>query len=141
MLKRIVMLCLAVTLVTPVAAEAHHRRGPCNTHWRDPGHPNHEQENVERLVRICARHFGVDVSTAVVIAGRESSFRPRAYNPTGCEGWGCKGVYQHHMKYWPDRTRLLRNSWDVGHSPFNARANILITMRMVDRGGWGPWSL
>ena len=69
---------------------------------------------------------------ALAVADRESQFRPNAYNPSGCAG-----IYQHMLKYWPGRAAAYGFP---GWSAFNARANIIVTMRMVVQDGWGPWS-
>jgi hypothetical protein len=89
---------------------------------------------VKKLIRCTARHYGVSADKALYVARRESRFRPKAYN-----GWSCaKGIYQHLCRYWPSRASAYGfNDW----SAFNARANIVVTMRMVRRGGWGPWGL
>ena len=87
---------------------------------------------VKKLIRCAAHHYGVNVDKALYIAARESRFRPKAYND-----WSCaKGIYQHLCTYWPVRAK------DYGFrdwSAFNARANIMVTIRMVKRHGWGPW--
>ena len=98
----------------------------CRIDWRE-GRPE-----VKHLIRCAARHYGVSVDRAIYYARRESRFHPRAYN-----NWSCaKGIYQHLCRYWPNRARTYGfNDW----SAFNARANIIVTMRMVRRAGWGPW--
>ena len=50
---------------------------------------------------------------------------------------GCAGIYQHMLKYWPGRADAFGFP---GWSAFNARANIIVTMEMVRRAGWGPWA-
>ena len=90
--------------------------------------------HVKQLIRCAASHHGVSTSTALYVAWRESRYRPSAYNAAG----GAAGVYQHLVKYWPDRAADYGfKNW----SPFNARANIMVTMRMVRQYGWSPWSL
>lgn len=87
---------------------------------------------LKRLLRCAARYYGVNVDKALEIAKRESRFVPTAYNATTC----AKGIYQHLCKYWPTR------AYDFGFrdwSAYNARANIIVTMKMVRRYGWGPW--
>jgi len=98
----------------------------CRIDWRE-GRPE-----VKHLIRCAARHYGVNVDRAIYYARRESRFHPRAYN-----NWSCaKGIYQHLCRYWPNRARTYGfNDW----SAFNARANIIVTMRMVRRYGWAPW--
>ena len=83
-----------------------------------------------------ANHWQVPggATTAVSIAWRESRFRADAYNPSGAEG-----VYQHMRQYWPGRAAAYGFP---GASAFNARVNVIVTMRMVRRlGNWSPWGL
>jgi hypothetical protein len=87
---------------------------------------------VKKLIRCAAHHYGVSADMALYVAHRESRFRPTAFNGYSC----AKGIYQHLCRYWPTRASTYGfNDW----SAFNARANIMVTMRMVRRGGWGPW--
>ena len=90
--------------------------------------------HVKQLIRCAASHHGVSTKRSLYVAWRESRYRPSAYNAAG----GAAGIYQHLLKYWPDRAA------DFGFrrwSAFNARANIMVTMRMVKHYGWGPWAL
>ena len=100
----------------------------CNIDWRKG------TWQVKQLIRCAAAHWHVPggAGTALAIADRESQFRPRAYNPSGCAG-----IYQHMLRYWPGRAA---DYGFTGWSAFNARANIIVTIKMVKRGGWGPWS-
>jgi hypothetical protein len=100
----------------------------CPIDWRQSA------QHVKRLIRCAAEHHGVSTSTALYIAWRESRYRPSAYNAAG----GAAGIYQHLLKYWPDRAADFGfKDW----SAFNARANIMVTMRMVRQYGWDPWAL
>ncbi|MGZ5307138.1 MAG: transglycosylase SLT domain-containing protein [Actinomycetota bacterium] len=89
---------------------------------------------IKQLIRCAADHWNVPggESTALAIADRESQFHPNAYNSSGCAG-----IDQHMLRYWPGRATAYGFS---GWSAFNARANIIVTMRMVEQDGWGPWS-
>jgi hypothetical protein len=89
---------------------------------------------VKHLIRCAAEHWNVPggVAMALAIADRESHYQPRAYNPSGCAG-----IYQHMLRYWPGRAAAYGFR---GWSAFNARANIIVTMRMVHLAGWGPWA-
>jgi hypothetical protein len=100
----------------------------CNIDWRKG------TWHVKQLIRCAATHWHVPggADTALEIADRESQFRPRAYNSSGCAG-----IYQHMLRYWPGRAS---DFGFPGWSAFNARANIIVTIRMVKRFGWGPWS-
>lgn len=96
--------------------------------WRSTWH-------VKRLIRCSAHHWGVPggATKALSIARRESRFHPGAYNAYS----GASGIYQHLRRYWPGRA----STWGFsGWSAFNARANIMVTMRWVHRlRSWHPW--
>lgn len=89
---------------------------------------------VKQMVRCAARHYHVPggAAHALYIANRESRFQPHAYNASS----GAEGIYQHLARYWPGRSTTFGFH---GWSAFNARANIIVAMRMVKAGGWGPW--
>lgn len=90
--------------------------------------------HVKRLIRCAAEHYEVSTRKALYIAWRESRYRASAYNEAG----RAAGIYQHLLKYWPDRAETYGfPDW----SAFNGRANIMVTMRMVRRIGWGPWAM
>jgi len=87
---------------------------------------------VKKLIRCSAHFYGVNADKALYIANRESHFRPKAYNDSSC----AKGIYQHLCVYWPGRAKTYGfRDW----SAFNARANIMVTIRMVKKHGWAPW--
>jgi len=127
----VLVLAAALTLLVTTPASAHPKsRIPhriCNYDWRAGTH------QVKGLIRCAARHWNVPggANKALAIAYRESRYDPHAYNSSGAEG-----IYQHLRRYWPGRARTYGFP---GYSAFNARANIIVTMRMVKRGGWGPW--
>jgi hypothetical protein len=87
---------------------------------------------VKQLIRCAAAYYGISAERSLYIANRESNFKPKAYNSSSC----AKGVFQHLCRYWPDRAYAYGFK---GWSAFNARANIIVTMRMVRRYGWEPW--
>lgn len=113
-------------------------RGPCTSiDWRT-GH-NHRMELLRCAIRWRAVEGGYD--KAHYIAHRESGsyMDPKAYNPSS----GACGIFQHLQKYWAGRAKAyLQRSWFPRHWPVsckNARANMLVTVAMAHRGGWGPW--
>ena len=81
--------------------------------------------------------------TALIVADRESHYRPWAFNPSS----GASGLFQHIASYWPGRAAALghhrgwfgKGSWPL--SPFNARANAMVTAIMTRNGDWSPWSM
>jgi hypothetical protein len=90
---------------------------------------------VRRLVLCAATYYHVPggPAKALAIADRESRLYPRAYNRYS----GAMGIYQHLARYWPGRAAAYGFR---GWSGFNARANIIVTMKMVKQlGGWWPW--
>jgi hypothetical protein len=119
--------------VTPRRAAETRRLGAqprrvCAIQWRK-GTPF-----VKKLIRCAAHHFRVPggPAKALQVASRESKFAPRAFNARSC----ALGIYQHLCRYWRGRARAFGfGRW----SPYNARANIFVTMRMVRLEGWAPW--
>ena len=98
----------------------------CRIDWR------RSTWHVRKLIRCAASHYDVGVRRSLRVAFRESRYRPRAFNSSSC----AKGIYQHLCRYWSDRAETYGFS---DRSAFNARANIIVTMRMVRRAGWAPW--
>ena len=90
--------------------------------------------HVKKLIRCAAEYYGIWPRKALYIAWRESRYRPSAYNEAG----DAAGIYQHVLKYWPERAETYGFA---GWSAFNARANIIVTMQMVRRIGWSPWAV
>jgi hypothetical protein len=88
--------------------------------------------HVKKLIRCAAGYYDVSPRKALYIAWRESRYQASAYNRRG----DAAGIYQHVLKYWPDRAETYGfPDW----SAFNGRANIVVTMQMVRRIGWDPW--
>jgi hypothetical protein len=116
----------AVAAVTATASGGGTRLCPID--WRQSAW------HVKKLIRCAAERYGISQRKALYIAWRESRYQPDAYNRAG----RAAGIYQHLLIYWPERARQYGfPEW----SPFNARANILVTMRMVRDHGWWPWAL
>jgi soluble lytic murein transglycosylase-like protein len=114
--------------VAPAAGEAYSYtpRKICAIDWRAG------TTEVKHLIRCAARHWGVNADKALSVAHRESLFDPHAYNASSC----AKGIYQHLCRYWPERAD---DYGFKGRRAFNARANIIVTMKMVRRDGWAAW--
>lgn len=131
-----------------LVAERSANRGPCDEE-RYEVKPAMGAETVHRKVRALIRcvvgRWSVEggAAKAVCVAGRESGWWPWAHNESS------KGLFQHMVTYWADRVaRWLRPEWfwqlrdddpDTYPSVFNARAQSIVTARMVHAGGWGPW--
>jgi hypothetical protein len=124
-----ILTMVPATISRAAITEVRHQARPkvCNYDWQEG------TWQIKQLIRCAADHWNVPggASTALAIADRESQYHPNAFNPSGCAG-----IYQHMLKYWPGRAAEYGFA---GWSAYNARANIIVTMRMVQGGGWGPW--
>lgn len=139
-LRRVFVATLILTALTttfPVAtasavtAEASYTYTPrtiCPVDWREG------RWAVKKLIRCAANYYGVSVEKALYVANRESNYEPDAYNASSC----AKGVFQHLCTYWPGRAHSYGFK---GWSPYNARANTIVSMKMVRRYGWSPWGV
>lgn len=99
----------------------------CDIDWRDG------KREVKHLIRCAARRWDVPggPEKALDVARCESGFNPKAYSS------GNAGVYQHAVKYWPDRAEAYGfPDWSV----YNGRANVIVSIRMAHRHGWDAWS-
>lgn len=65
--------------------------------------------------------------------------------------YGSAGVFQQNTRYWQDRVdSFLRKRWFtnaewkrlhlIPSGAYNPRANVIVSVRMANAGGWGPWS-
>lgn len=126
-------LFLLVPAVTSTAAAQARDEGVppriCDIDWR------RGTWHVRQLIRCAEERWPVPggASMALYVAERESDFRPDAYNSYS----GASGIFQHLERYWSGRADAFGFG---GWSAFNARANIMVTMRMVHGlGSWSPW--
>lgn len=97
----------------------------------------------DREVRMTIRaavhrwHVAGGVPKAMSVARCESGFEARAYNPSS----GAAGVFQQLARYWRGRqNRYDSHRWHLGESVFNARANVIVSIRQAHQAGWGAWS-
>jgi hypothetical protein len=100
----------------------------CDIEWR------RSTFQLKRLIRCAARRWNVSGGPhkAIRVARCESRLDPHAYNPGGYAG-----VFQQATRYWPGRATTYGFH---DYSVFNGRANIMVSVRMAHRGGWGPWA-
>ena len=129
-------IALTLALSNPLAAAARTREtkipaSVCDYDWRKG------EWHVKQLIRCAADRWRVPggARMALYVASRESHYRPKAYNTYS----GASGVFQHLSRYWPGRADAYGFG---GWSAFNARANIMVTMRMVrSTGDWSDWNV
>lgn len=75
-----------------------------------------------------------DVTKAVRIAWCESSFNPRAVNPSS----GASGLFQHLPGYWEERSTAAGYP---GADIFDPEANVAVAAWLVyEKGGWSHWT-
>jgi hypothetical protein len=135
----VAVLVAAVVAVGPFlpapGADAHWLSGPC-------AFTRHAGESIQHLsVReiMCAvGRFGPvpgGPHRAICIARRESGLIPTAASrPTGMY----VGLYQHLAAAWPHRfAEYTSPGWRLPSSPFSARSNAIVTIRMV--AAMGRW--
>lgn len=149
------VLATMAPLIHAPPARAETPTGPCTGYrWlakdvSGPDRPIIVAERVADLIWCAVRRWPVPggYQKALDIAYRESRLLWWAANPSraACDdGWGSCGVYQHAARYWPGRVRhYLRPEWFPNTWPdvpwWNARANVIVAIRMAHTGGWGPW--
>jgi hypothetical protein len=74
--------------------------------------------------------------TAICIADVESGLHPEATSETG----EYLGLFQHAAEAWPGRYETwTREAWALDESALSGRTNAIVTIRMVNANGWGPW--
>jgi hypothetical protein len=93
----------------------------------------------KRLIQCAADRWPVEggAEKAICIAERESGLIPTASSPTGMY----VGLFQHSAADWPRRfDEWTRPYWRLKENPYNGRTNAIVTIRMANAEGWGPWA-
>jgi hypothetical protein len=136
---RLLAVALAIGAIAPLgvarADEGDERPGPCPiVRAEDQG----VQDWVRDLIRCAERRWEVPggAEKAICIAQAESGLDPKAVSEDGTY----VGLFQHSAAAWPDRyEEWTRRAWALDERPLNGRTNVIVTIRMVNAGGWGPW--
>jgi len=92
-----------------------------------------------RIITCAAERWPVPggAERAICIADRESGLIPTAQSPTGMY----LGLFQHSAEAWGDRyLEWTRPVWQLKPNALNGRTNAVVTMRMANAFGWGPWA-
>jgi len=125
----------SAVLALSLPASAHHREGPCDVHLRDG---ETVQRQSKRVIRCAVGRWSVPggAAKAICIADAESGLNPEARSAGGVY----LGLFQHLAKEWPDRYReWTRESWELDETALSGRTNAIVTARIVNAEGWGPW--
>lgn len=138
MFRRVLVLLLMTTtvLVGGVGvqnASAHHKPGVCDFHWaRDGGY---SAWGVKQIIRCATENYWVPggASKALSVARCESRYNPYARNGP------YKGVFQQASHFWTGRYREFGSKY-LDNAIYNARTNILVSIRMAHKLGWSHWA-
>lgn len=140
-MRKTIGLVIAAVMVACswVSAHAHtHRETSCRYRTLD-GREGWSQHEVRKTIECAVQRYGVALAPVLEIAQRESGLRAEALNPYS----GACGVFQQIPSYWPGRrshhNRVSIDRWDVAPDCTNARANVLVSVRMMSQGGWSHW--
>ena len=129
-------LVLVGSSVSATPAAAGQASGPCDLQRQDE---EIVRSYVKRLIRCAVDRWEVpgDARRAICVAVVESDLDPRATSAGG----DYLGLYQHGADLWPDRyDTWTRPAWGLDESALSGRTNAIVTIRMVNDGGWGPWA-
>lgn len=147
MKKTLLVVLTGALLLIPVDAQAGNKKGPCiNGNWQDRQHPGKVHAANMYILQCAIRKWPVSYDTAHYVAHRESGVYmwPWARNPSS----GTCGIFQHMPQYWSGRVMsnipakwFGRERWTTSNMVrcTNARANILVSIHMAYKSGWGPW--
>jgi hypothetical protein len=133
---RILVPVLAMTLLFPTtSAFAGDATGPCDlTRKADET----IRSKMKRLIECATDRWEVrgGARRAICVADAESGLNPKATS----SGGDFVGLFQHMADAWPDRfDSWTRPRWNLNESALSGRSNTIVTIRMVNADGWGPW--
>lgn len=131
-----VLAALPAHAVTPGAATPRAVPGPCALAKADG---EAIQDFSRRMIACAAERWPVPggAEKAICIAERESGLIPTAQSPTG----QYLGLFQHSAAAWGERyLEWTRPIWELKPNALNGRTNAVVTIRMVNAEGWGPWA-
>jgi hypothetical protein len=119
----------------PSPAPAETRSGPCAIQRQDGQTVGGW---VKDLIRCAAKRWDIPggAAKAICIARAESGLNPKSTS----SGGQYLGLFQHSADAWPDRyDAWTRKAWQLDPRARNGRTNTIVTIRMVNANGWGPW--
>jgi hypothetical protein len=134
------IMCAAL-LSCPLSAQAavsHERaKAECRFQWMDRGvWTQHEEDVTAWCVERKWPVFGGLAKLRAVISC-ESGWSRFAYNAGG----PYVGLAQHALASWSSRVKAYEPTWwDLRPGWRNSRTQIVVTARMVQAEGWGPWA-
>jgi hypothetical protein len=125
----------ATLLVPPTLAFAGDATGPCDlTRKADET----IRSKMQRLIECATDRWEVrgGAERAICVAVAESDLNPQTTSADG----DFVGLFQHMADAWPDRFDAWTHPrWNLNESALSGRSNTIVTIRMVNADGWGPW--
>jgi hypothetical protein len=135
-LARLLVPALVLTLFAPATlALAGEQTGPCEL-TRNPDETI--RSKMKRIIQCAAERWEVrgGAERAICVAEAESDLNPGATSAGG----DFLGLFQHLATAWPDRfDTWTQRRWELNESALSGRTNTIVTIRMVNAEGWGPW--
>ncbi len=124
------MPALLVPVLTAATAHANDAKVPdrvCDYDW------SKGKWQIKQLIKCAARRWDVSggPEKALSVARCESRYDPDARSGSHL------GVFQQASAYWPGRAKTYGFP---DYSAFNGRANVIVSVRMAHKVGWGPWA-
>lgn len=105
------------------------------------GGMNWTNSEVRMTIQCAVQRWDVPggLTAAYCIAAHESGYNENNYNPSS----GASGVYQFLRSTWSgtvsNQSQIFRR-WEMRHSVFNARSNVVAAVRVAHMGSWSPWT-
>ena len=135
-IRTLVSVAVLAAVLAPRVPAAAGETGPCPLEQRDG---ETVRQLSKRFIRCAADRWAVPggADKAICIARVESDLDPEAVSAGG----DYLGLFQHSADAWPDRyEQWTRESWGLDESALSGRTDAIVTIRMVNANGWGPWS-
>lgn len=133
-----IVAALAITTTAAFAAGRTTDQQRADIRFQHLENPKWTTTEVVKTIRAAVRRWPVPGGStkALSVARCESGLNERASN-----GGDYLGVFQQSARYWPGRQNAYDSArWHLGERAFNARANIIVSVRMAHGSGWGDWS-
>lgn len=128
-------LAISLFAVTAPVASADHALGPCDFH-RDEAQTVRQHSRAQIRCAVARWTVPGGEEVALCIAKRESSLLPWAESRDGLN----KGLFQLHVDYWrANYEAYARPAWQLPRRMLSGRTNAIVSIRMADDIGWGPW--
>lgn len=134
---RVLALAVVALFLTVPQAQAHQLPSVAH-HCRVSDGNGWSNKDVAQGIRCAASKWHVPGGTSKALSVARCESGLDEHNSYA----GHDGVYQHDRRYWASRFRHLNphHGWKLVSSVWNARTNIVISMRMAHNTGWGAWS-